>query len=163
MDNEIFSQTAAAQTAHEPHFLVVGLGAAAGGGAALERLFACEPADSGMAFVVIPHLLPNHESNLHRIAQESLSNISKHAGASRVEILLEQRHDFAVPIIEDDGRGFEPEKAIVTSDSPRGLGLVGMRERAALVSGSLEIESAPGATVYARIPVKDGAAEKTDG
>jgi signal transduction histidine kinase len=57
-----------------------------------------------------------------------------------------------VLIVEDDGVGFEPNDKAGTD---RGLGLLGMRERARLVGGALEVESAPGGgtTVFARVPV----------
>lgn len=93
------------------------------------------------------------ETNLYRIAQEALNNVHKHAGAKRVEVLLDRRGgDSLVLIIEDDGRGFKVEDKL---NRGTGIGLIGMRERAALVGGSLEIESAPGngTTVYVRVPL----------
>ena len=100
-------------------------------------------------------LSPTVETSLYRIAQEALNNVSKHAEATSVDIILERRDDHAVLVIEDNGRGFDPEQVGV-SQIGRGMGLVGMRERAALVGGAVEIESAPGAgtTVFARVPVK---------
>jgi len=58
-------------------------------------------------------------------------------------------------VIEDDGKGFDPAKVVPNKESGHGLGLVGMRERAWLVGGTLEIESAPGkgTTIFARVPV----------
>jgi PAS domain S-box-containing protein len=95
------------------------------------------------------------EINLYRIAQEALNNISKHAEATSADVILERRGDYAILIIEDNGRGFDPHQA-TTSLSGRGMGLVGMRERAALMGGTVEIESAPGAgtTIFVRTPVK---------
>jgi two-component system CheB/CheR fusion protein len=100
-------------------------------------------------------LAPLVETNLYRIAQEALNNVAKHAGATSVDMLLERRDQHAVLIIEDNGRGFDPDDVKV-SESGRGMGLVGMRERAALVAGSAEIESAPGggATIFVRVPVR---------
>ena len=93
------------------------------------------------------------ETVLYRIMQEALTNIAKHAGAENVDILLERRNDHISLIVEDDGVGFEAEQAFGAGD--KGLGLIGMRERAALVGGTLEIESSMGngATVVVRIPV----------
>jgi PAS domain S-box-containing protein len=98
------------------------------------------------------------ETNLYRIAQEALNNIYKHAQASRVNIFLESVDDFAALIIEDDGIGFEKEEPWFGGKRAQGMGLIGMRERAALVGGALEIESAKGAgtTVYAKFPVLPG-------
>jgi two-component system sensor histidine kinase UhpB len=86
-------------------------------------------------------LAPNVETNLYRILQEALNNIHKHAKAKSVEIVLEKRDDLIVLIIEDDGDGFNTKNKKIRS---KGLGLIGMKERAALLSGTLEIESAPG-------------------
>jgi signal transduction histidine kinase len=100
-------------------------------------------------------LAPLVETNLYRIAQEALNNVAKHAGATSVDMLLERRDHHAVLIIEDNGRGFDPDDVKV-SESGRGMGLVGTRERAALVGGSAEIESAPGGgtTVFVRVPAR---------
>jgi two-component system CheB/CheR fusion protein len=100
-------------------------------------------------------LAPLVESNLYRIGQEALNNVAKHAGATSVDMLLERRDDHVVLIVEDNGRGFDPEGAHAP-DGGRGMGLVGMRERATLVGGSVEIESrqGEGATVFVRAPVK---------
>jgi len=66
-------------------------------------------------------------------------------------VLLERRDHTLVLIVEDDGIGLTEE---LPPGQDRGLGLVGMRERAALVGGVLEIESVPGGgtTIFARIP-----------
>ncbi len=101
-------------------------------------------------------LAPEIETALYRIAQEALNNVYKHAGGSRADVILEQREGDAVLIIEDDGRGFDPEvEAAGPGADGRGMGLVGMRERAALAGGTLDIESMPGqgTTIYARVPV----------
>ena len=92
------------------------------------------------------------ETNLYRIAQEALNNVYKHAEAKRVEVSFERREDLIILIIEDDGDGFDTEDKF---NRKKGIGLIGMNERAALVGGSLEIESVPGkgTTVFARVPV----------
>jgi two-component sensor histidine kinase len=97
-------------------------------------------------------LPPGVETHLYRILQEALGNVAKHAGASRVGVLLERRDGHALFIVEDDGRGFDPVAAANGSGS---MGLVNMRERAALVGGTLEIETSPGAgtTLFVRVPV----------
>jgi signal transduction histidine kinase len=88
------------------------------------------------------------ETALYRIVQESLTNVVKHAGAQSVSISLMRKDGGVAAVIEDDGRGFEPE----TIDG--GLGLVGIRERVALVGGRVAIESSPGAgtTIAIEVP-----------
>lgn len=91
------------------------------------------------------------ETNFYRITQEALNNIYKHARASKVNILLEPRDSSVVLIIEDNGIGFDPNRQIF---GEKGMGLVGMDERASLIGGKLEIESTKGVgtTVYVRVP-----------
>ncbi|MDQ6787016.1 MAG: PAS domain S-box protein [Acidobacteriota bacterium] len=105
-------------------------------------------------------LLPEVETNLYRITQEALNNTHKHARAKRVNVMLEKRDHSIVLIIEDDGKGFDAEDKLNRS---KGLGLVGIRERAALVGGTTEIESAPGAgtTIFVRVPVEESEKLKT--
>jgi signal transduction histidine kinase len=93
------------------------------------------------------------ETNLYRIAQEALNNIYKHAKAKNVSVLLEKRGKLVSLIVEDDGVGFNVE---AKSNRRKGLGLVGMHERARICGGTLEIESAKdkGTTIYARVPAK---------
>lgn len=95
------------------------------------------------------------ESAIFRIVQEALTNVLKHARASAVSILLEQRRDELRLVIEDNGVGFNPQAPAHRRSGRRRLGLVGMQERATLAGGGLEIESAPGAgtTIYVRIPL----------
>jgi signal transduction histidine kinase len=100
------------------------------------------------------HLLPEIEINLYRIGQEALNNISKHARATNVSAILERRDGIMSLIIEDDGIGFNPDKRAKLTEDDRGMGLLGMKERAELVGGKIEIESAPnkGTTIYVRVP-----------
>jgi signal transduction histidine kinase len=90
------------------------------------------------------------ETTLYRIVQEALTNIVKHAEATNVSILLIRRNATATVVIEDDGRGFDPDH--VRED---GAGLLGMRERVELHDGRLTIESVPGSgtTLVAEVPV----------
>lgn len=102
-------------------------------------------------------LPPEAEVNLYRIVQEALNNVAKHARAERVSVVLERLDGRVTLVIEDDGVGFDPEAAITeaTAGEERGLGLVGMRERAELVGGTCEIESTPGGgtSVFVRVPI----------
>ena len=91
------------------------------------------------------------ESSLYRVVQESLTNIVKHAGAKNVSVSIARRESGVAAVIEDDGSGFDPRR-------PRedGIGILGMRERLALLGGRLEIESRKGAgtTVVAEVPLR---------
>jgi signal transduction histidine kinase len=91
------------------------------------------------------------ETSLYRIVQESLTNVARHANADNVSILIERRSDEVVAIIEDDGCGFEVEGDVEN----KGLGLLGIRERAQLLGGRFVIESSEGkgTNLYTIIPV----------
>jgi PAS domain S-box-containing protein len=97
------------------------------------------------------------ETALYRVVQEALTNVLKHAKARRVSVVLQCSLGHASVVIEDNGVGFEVESL---ADKGR-LGLLGMRERLALVSGTLTIESKTGGgtTVIARIPRRPGGSE----
>jgi GAF domain-containing protein len=94
------------------------------------------------------------ESGLYRIAQEALTNVKKHAGATHVRVELLPREDYLRLTIWDDGRGFDP-RARRRADASGGFGLRGMSERAALVGATIEVESAPsrGTRVEVRVPM----------
>lgn len=95
------------------------------------------------------------ETNLYRIAQEALNNVYKHAHASRVGVMLERRPDAVVLIVEDNGQGFAGDVDRASEDGPDSdLGFIGMRERAALLGGRLELETAPGkgTTLIVQLP-----------
>jgi signal transduction histidine kinase len=81
---------------------------------------------------------------LYRLTQEALSNVLRHAAAACVSVIVFCRHDSVILMVEDDGRGFCPDP-MPASEGGAGLGLLGMRERVALLSGQLVVESAPGA------------------
>jgi signal transduction histidine kinase len=94
------------------------------------------------------------EINLYRTAQEALNNTAKHADAENVTVTLSLHGDEVTLTVEDDGAGFDPQEAF-SDRTGRGLGLVGMCERAELLGGTVEIESAAGVgtTVIARVLV----------
>lgn len=101
------------------------------------------------------------ENALYRIVQEALTNVVKHADATRVEVTIVES-DLAIEVtVRDDGDGFDPD---ATTD---GFGLLGMRERMQLVDGSLTIESASGAgtTLHASIaaPGRGTSAQRATG
>jgi PAS domain S-box-containing protein len=89
------------------------------------------------------------ETHIYRIAQEALNNVSKHADASKVTVRLERRGHSLTLAIQDNGHGFDQNAA---RRGESGLGLAGMRERAQLIDGHLEVESGPrGTSVILRL------------
>jgi PAS domain S-box-containing protein len=96
------------------------------------------------------------ETVIYRLAQEALNNVAKHARAEHVDVVLERSADYVSLIVEDNGVGFDPGEV---ETAGRGLGLIGMRERAALVGADLQIESTPGrgTTMIVRAPSVAGA------
>jgi signal transduction histidine kinase len=106
----------------------------------------------------IPGLSADASTALYRVAQEALTNISRHAGAETVLIACTVGHGRVTLEIEDDGRGFDPEPTTRPRETGEGLGLLGMRERIALLGGTWRIESTPGAgtRVIAVLPLDEG-------
>jgi PAS domain S-box-containing protein len=99
---------------------------------------------------------PDVSTALFRILQETLTNVARHAKATRVEVVKEKQGDRLVLRIRDNGRGFDPADPLLS----KSLGLLGMRERAAILGGQVKIASAPGkgTAVTAWIPVKHSGA-----
>ena len=100
------------------------------------------------------HLGQTAETNLFRILQEALNNSAKHANASRASVMLRRMDGHVQLIVEDDGEGFDAP-GLDNGAQGRGFGLVGMRDRASLLSGTIEIESAKdrGTTIFVQIPI----------
>jgi len=100
-------------------------------------------------------LPPRVETGIYRIAQEALSNIARHANATRAWIEVERDVEELRCRICDDGQGFDPA-APTRSGAPRGLGLDSIRERLAPLGGALEIHSRPGAgtELLIRVPIE---------
>mgnify|MGYP001038461384 FL=1 len=96
-------------------------------------------------------LTPEAELVIYRVVQEALSNVVRHSHASTARVTLERVADAVQATIEDDGIGFDVDEAL--RDGGQGLGLFGMRERAAYVGGHVDIESRPGAGTRVRITV----------
>jgi PAS domain S-box-containing protein len=98
----------------------------------------------------LPEWLPaDARLALYRIAQECFHNITRHAGASEVNVELSVFDDRARLVIEDDGRGFAPAEA----RGRGGLGLASMEERARLAGGALLLESSPGRGVKVTVEI----------
>ncbi len=121
-------------------------------GPALERLVDTFGRRTGLAvtthFGGLDERLPEPvESALYRIAQEGLTNIAKHAGASSASLVTSGTAGRITMVLEDDGEGFDSQA------HSEGLGLISMRERAELIGGSLTVESSPaGTTIFVEVP-----------
>jgi len=102
----------------------------------------------------LPHQV---ETAIFRITQEAFNNMLKHAAASRARVAVEVNSREVTVTVEDNGKGFNPA-AVPVSRSGRGLGLMGMRERAELLGGILEIDSVlgRGTRVHGILPLPDG-------
>jgi two-component system sensor histidine kinase UhpB len=107
-------------------------------GVTVERRFAVD----------LPQLSSDAELAVYRVAQESLTNVARHAQASRVELSLEAGPGSVVLAVVDDGRGFDEPSAENGSG-----GLRGMRERAILVGGALAVKRGRGGGVEVRLEV----------
>jgi signal transduction histidine kinase len=90
------------------------------------------------------------ESTVYRLVQEALTNIAKHAQATRVAVEISERDGEIALVVRDDGSGFDPRQ------QSSGFGLIGMRERLALVNGSFDIRSSPGAGTELRATIPSG-------
>ena len=92
------------------------------------------------------------ESTLYRIVQEALTNVARHAGAQNVGVVIECAGSSVTAIVEDDGRGFDPGR--VGAGGLVHLGLRGIHERAALLGGTVTIESSAGTTsLFVTLPL----------
>jgi len=102
----------------------------------------------------LPPLSAEIELAIYRIAQESLTNVIRHADASHVEVSLENGLESVVLRVLDDGRGLDTSAPSSDAD---GGGLRGMRERALLIGGALAIKEGPTGGVEVRLEVPAGA------
>jgi signal transduction histidine kinase len=107
-------------------------------------------------------LAPEAETTLFRIAQEAMNNVARHARATQVGVRMVWDATAVTMIIEDDGRGFDPGAESDEPESGAGMGLLGMRERADMLGGTLAIRSAlgKGTRIELRLPT---AGEETAG
>lgn len=109
-------------------------------------------------FSTAPHLSPEALTALYRIAQESLTNVVKHAGATEVHIRLSSQQGWQLFTIEDNGCGFDPERLPLGNGIDSGetrLGLVGMHERVKMIGGQLTIRSKPGAGTLIEVAIQN--------
>ena len=102
-------------------------------------------------------LAPQIETALYRIVQEALTNVLKHARARHVSLILQRTPQQMLAVLEDDGKGFETDGEMPAASAGGRLGMLGMRERAELVGGTLTIESTPGrgTAIFVRVPLED--------
>ncbi|MBI2987747.1 MAG: HAMP domain-containing protein [Deltaproteobacteria bacterium] len=120
-----------------------------------------EPMGIDLLFEVVGaerRLGPEVETTLFRVGQEAISNIAKHAEANSVKITVDFGEDRLRLQVEDDGKGFVPETVPASGEAARGLGLLGMKERAALIGGTFTIdsESGKGTCVCVEVPLGKG-------
>jgi PAS domain S-box-containing protein len=103
----------------------------------------------------IDHLFPRDaQMGIYRILQEALTNISKHAQAKNIIVVIEKNEDGILMRVEDDGKGFDPTKALLKEAAERGWGLATMKERARILGGSLDLwsQEGEGTQISLRIP-----------
>ena len=108
--------------------------------------------------------LPNEvEVTIFRMAQESLSNIQRHAGATQVEVSLQFQQDVLLLNIRDNGKGFKPPKSPSEFAASGHFGLLGMYERAELIGARLEIDSQPdkGTNITVTVPLQENDSKKS--
>jgi PAS domain S-box-containing protein len=98
------------------------------------------------------------ETTCFRVAQEALTNIARHARATRVSVELAQRNGHLELIVRDDGAGFEVARARARAAAGGSLGLLGMEERVSLARGQLAVSSVPGRGTEVRVwlPLRTG-------
>jgi len=93
---------------------------------------------------------PQRSTAVFRILQEALTNVARHAGATRVNVTLKERAGHLILVVRDNGRGIVMHDRVQTQS----LGLVGMQERALLLGGDLKIKGGKGTTVTVRLPLQ---------
>lgn len=102
-----------------------------------------------------PRITDKAATAAYRIVQEALTNVARHSGAKRVDVLLRVEEGTLLLSVEDDGRGFDPKRL----DESKGLGVIGMRERASLVGGTLSVGPGPGGGIRIELRIPLAAAE----
>jgi len=95
--------------------------------------------------------------NLYRVFQETLTNISKHAQAKKVSIVVKKKKDYVIFRVKDDGKGFDLKQLSQRDPARSGMGLTAMKERANLSGGDFDVESSPGkgTVICFKFPVRE--------
>jgi len=114
------------------------------------------------AFAGVEQLDPALRTVFYRVAQEALTNVARHAKASRVDVSIQKLPDCLCLRICDDGKSFEVERVLRGKGTKR-LGLLGMRERLEMVGGRFEVESVPGKGTAITAQIPTGKAAKKNG
>jgi PAS domain S-box-containing protein len=110
-----------------------------------------------------PRRLPGEvETAIFRVVQEAINNVARHAAARNVCITFDFGQDGVSVDLKDDGIGFDLVELALAPDGERGLGLMGMRERAELLGGEVDISAAHGYGTHVHVHVPVPAAERTD-
>jgi signal transduction histidine kinase len=107
------------------------------------------------AFAGVEALDISRRTILYRVAQEALTNVSRHAKASRVEVNIQPVADGVSMSVHDDGKSFQVER-VLNARAQKRLGLLGMRERVEMVGGRFTVASAPGQGTTITAVIKDG-------
>ncbi|MEY2409338.1 MAG: two-component system, NarL family, sensor histidine kinase DegS [Verrucomicrobiota bacterium] len=113
------------------------------------------------AYAGVEELNTAKRTVLYRVAQEALTNVARHAEASRVDVSIQKLPGFICMTVQDDGKSF-PVDRVLHSRNRMHLGLLGMRERLEMIGGQFAVRSAPktGTTIEARIPLTAGRPKK---
>ncbi len=101
-------------------------------------------------------IAPTASICLYRFLQEALTNAARHGHATKVKVALRRDDQEVCLSVADNGTGFDPPSVLANHSQPKGMGLVGMQERLAMLGGALEINSKPGhgATLIAHVPLE---------
>jgi signal transduction histidine kinase len=105
-----------------------------------------------IAFAGVEQLDTARRTVLFRVAQEAMTNIARHAQASRMEVNIQKLHSAARMDVKDNGKSFQVERVLQASGNKR-LGLLGMKERVEMIGGTFCVESAPGQGTTVRVEI----------
>jgi signal transduction histidine kinase len=110
-------------------------------------------------------LASHYETVIFRIVQEALTNVARHANATRASVVLESRAHELIVTIQDNGRGFDPSQVLARKGQTTSWGLLGIRERTLLLGGQYEIKSAvgQGTLIRMRAPILRQGADDNSG
>jgi signal transduction histidine kinase len=113
------------------------------------------------AFAGVEELSSAKRTALYRVAQEALTNVARHARATRVDVSIQRQANAVCMQIQDNGESFDVERALHSKKAGR-LGLLGMRERMEMLGGCFEIKSSPGkgTAIKVRLPFRNGTKER---
>jgi signal transduction histidine kinase len=109
----------------------------------------------------LPGLAHDAELALFRALQEALSNVARHAGATRVDVRIRRNGEILTLQVADDGRGFQSEPDTARSALTGGTGLEGMRERMSLLGGELSVRERNGSGVELTVTLPAGNGDRT--